>query len=179
MRANADASPFILSLVRKVERQSGHTVKSCHFDGGGEFKESMSSFEDNSVIFFTTARYRLSFYVLAERKNDKILSLARTVPGQDKLPVKYWPEIALPYAVTVCDEPTVKEAFKSKEASYWVGAIIEEYDTLEEAFRTCVDDYDIPSNAEEILTRILLRLNRDDYVKHTTFKGRLVVQAIC
>lgn len=67
--------------------------------------------------------------------------------------VKYF-LTTMPSQVTTSDEP------KSSEASYWVDAIFEEFNTIK-GNSTYVDDYDIPSNEEVIPTGITLRLKRD------------------
>lgn len=78
LKAKGGVCRFILSAVRLIECHSGNTVKSRHFDGGGEFQKEMISLNDESVIVGTTKPYTSFSSGLAERRNGIILSLALT-----------------------------------------------------------------------------------------------------
>lgn len=89
-------------------------------------------------------------------------------------PVRYT-NMALPKVVTTGDEPKLSVALRSTERDYWLEAIREEFDTLEENGTWEVVE-NVPRNAKVLPSGIILRIKRDEDNDPARFKARLVAR---
>lgn len=80
---------------------------------------------------------------------------------------------ALPKVISTGDEPSLKDALASPEASFWKQAINEEFETIQSA-GTYKETESTPTRA--LPSGIILRLKRDEDGKPARFKARLVAR---
>ena len=85
-----EASQAVLRFVKRFERQTGHTVRSLHTDGGKEFHLAREKLREECVYTTKTTAYTLQSNGLAERSHGIILTIARAALLQANLPFSYW-----------------------------------------------------------------------------------------
>lgn len=90
IRCKADAADKVLRFIKYFEKQSGHTVRRIHADGGTEFTKAIDHLRDDGLNISITAPYTPESNGLAERTHQTVLSLARTCLQESKIPEKYW-----------------------------------------------------------------------------------------
>ena len=90
IKSKGEASGVVLRYVRWFERQSGSPVRSFHTDNGREYTKAISALTNMGVDTSTTTAYTAASNGLAERYHGVLMSDARAVLLQAKLPQSYW-----------------------------------------------------------------------------------------
>ena len=85
-----EASQAVLRFVKRFERQTGHTVRSLHTDGGKEFHLAREKLREEGVYTTKTTAYTPQSNGLPERSHGIILTIARAALLQANLPFSYW-----------------------------------------------------------------------------------------
>ena len=88
--AKDEASTGIIQYISFFERQTGTSVLALHSDGGTEFKRAQKELKDKGVIITTTTPYTPPSNGLAERSQGSLLTGARSVLSESKLPLTFW-----------------------------------------------------------------------------------------
>ena len=91
-----EAAPALITLIKRLERQTNAKVKAIRSDRGGEFiNASMRRFcNDTGIKQEPTMPYTPQSNGLAERYNGVIMGMVRTQLVSSKLPKYLWPEAA-------------------------------------------------------------------------------------
>lgn len=76
--------------VKWFERQSNHTVRSFHSDGGTEFHKARTEFGIEGIAFTTSTPYTPASNVLVGRTQGVILSSAGSCLVQAEIPLTFW-----------------------------------------------------------------------------------------
>lgn len=90
MKSKGEASQLLLNFIRKLEKQSGHTVKKVHTDNGTEITRALDYLDKQGVEVTTTTPYTPESNGLVERTHGVILSIVRSCLVQSKLDQSYW-----------------------------------------------------------------------------------------
>ena len=73
MRSKAEASEILL-YIKRFEKQSGHTVKSVHYDNGTEFKRALIQLTETGAITTTSTPHTPQSNELANRTHQIIMN---------------------------------------------------------------------------------------------------------
>ena len=90
LRTKGEASKALLHFVKCFEKQTGHTVRALHTDGGREFAKAHHTLKSQGLKTTYTTSYTPPSNGMAERTHGTIFALARSCLLQAKLPLKYW-----------------------------------------------------------------------------------------
>ncbi|GJW80701.1 retrotransposon protein, putative, ty1-copia subclass [Tanacetum coccineum] len=77
---------------KEVENQLGKTIKSLHFDRGGEYmsQEFLDHLKDHGIIAHCTPLYTPQHNGVSERRNRTLLDMVRSMMSQTTLPKSFW-----------------------------------------------------------------------------------------
>ena len=90
LEKKSDASPALLSFMKRFERQAGVKLRALHTDDGSEFFKARGEFEELGVKITTSTAYTPTSNGLIERTQGVLLSYARSCLEQARLPLTYW-----------------------------------------------------------------------------------------
>jgi transposase InsO family protein len=106
----------------EAEKQSGKYIKSLRSDGGGEYNsnEFANFCKSQGIIMQTTTRYTPQQNGVAERKNQTIMNMARSLLKEKSLSNTFWAEAVACSAYLLNRSPTTKLKMKVPQEA-WSG----------------------------------------------------------
>ncbi|GJX63530.1 retrovirus-related pol polyprotein from transposon TNT 1-94 [Tanacetum coccineum] len=77
---------------KEVENQLGKTIKSLHFDRGGEYmsQEFLDHLKERRIIAHRTPPYKSQHNGVSERRNRTLLDMVHSMMSQTTLPKSFW-----------------------------------------------------------------------------------------
>nr|GEW53947.1 zinc finger, CCHC-type [Tanacetum cinerariifolium] len=106
----------LLGLIHtdEVEKQLGKTIKSLHYDRGGEYmsQEFLDHLKDHEIIAHRTPPYPPQHNGVLERRNRTLLDMVRSMMSQTTLPKSFW-DYALETATRILNIVPTKKVEKT------------------------------------------------------------------
>ncbi|GKB06902.1 retrotransposon protein, putative, ty1-copia subclass [Tanacetum coccineum] len=158
---------------KEVENQLGKTIKSLHFDRGGEYmsQEFLDHLKEHGIIAHRTPPYTPQHNGVSERRNRTLLDMVRSMMCQTTLRKSFW-DYALESAARILNMvPTKKVENTPYEVWYGQAPKLSYLKVW-----GCEDLVDLPSNGKTVGSKWLFKKKADmDGAVHT-YKGRLVAK---
>lgn len=106
MTSKSDASTIIKQFCVMVGTQFHKKVQRLRSDNGREFSCLHSFLSDQGILFETSCVYMPQQNGHVERKHRHLLNVARALPFQAFLPIKFWGECVLTACYLINRTPT-------------------------------------------------------------------------
>nr|GEY70453.1 retrotransposon protein, putative, Ty1-copia subclass [Tanacetum cinerariifolium] len=102
------------SAIPRDENQLGKTIKSLHFDRGGEYmsQEFLDPLKDHGIIVHRTPPYTPQHNGVSKRRNRTLLDMVRSMMNQTTLPKSFW-DYALETAARILNMVPTKKVEKT------------------------------------------------------------------
>jgi hypothetical protein len=105
MHTKSQTRPFLQSFIHLVDNQFNVKVKCLRSDNGNEFN-MVDFFSSKGIIHQNTCVETPQQNVVAERKHQHLLNVARALRFQSHLPLSFWGECILTAAYLINRTPT-------------------------------------------------------------------------
>jgi transposase InsO family protein len=122
LRHKSETSTKFKEFKAEAEKQSGKYIKALGSDGGGEYnsREFANFCKSQGIIMQTTARYTPQQNGVAERKNQTIMDMARTLLKEKSLSNIFWAEVVACSVYLLNRSPTTSLKMKVLQEA-WSG----------------------------------------------------------
>jgi hypothetical protein len=94
-KACTDLYSIFLEFKARVELETGHKLQAVRLDGAAEFRALATKLEPYGVAFEFTTAYTLEQNGVLERLNRILITIARSMLIDAKLPAKFWGDAVL------------------------------------------------------------------------------------